>query len=75
MISVPKSDASSDDNQIESCKPTYPISNFYMADVISKNPSRWLNVLKKFSQNPYWRKQRNHGYNYDGNFYWSFKNI
>ena len=52
VISVPKSDASSDDNQVESCKPTYPISNFYMADVISKNSITMAKCVEEILSKP-----------------------
>ena len=52
VISVQKSQAPSDDNQIESCKPTYPISNFYMADVISKNSITMAKCVEEILSKP-----------------------
>ena len=52
VISVQKSQAPSDDNQIESCKPTYPISNFYMSDVISKNSITMAKCVEEILSKP-----------------------
>ena len=52
VISVQKSHASSDDNQVENCKPTYPISNFYMADVISKNSITMAKCVEEILSKP-----------------------
>jgi NADH-quinone oxidoreductase subunit G len=52
VISVQKSHASSDDNQVERCKPTYPISNFYMADVISKNSITMAKCVEEILSKP-----------------------
>ncbi len=52
VISVQKSQAPSDDNQIESCKPTYPISNFYMTDVISKNSITMAKCVEEILSKP-----------------------
>ena len=52
VISVQKSQAPSDDNQIESCKPIYPISNFYMADVISKNSITMAKCVEEILSKP-----------------------
>ena len=52
VISVQKSQASSDDNKIENCKPTYPISNFYMADVISKNSITMAKCVEEILSKP-----------------------
>jgi NADH-quinone oxidoreductase subunit G len=52
VISVQKSQAPSDDNPIENCKPTYPISNFYMADVISKNSITMAKCVEEILSKP-----------------------
>jgi NADH-quinone oxidoreductase subunit G len=52
VISVQKSNISSDDNQVESCKATYPISNFYMADVISKNSITMAKCVEEILSKP-----------------------
>ena len=52
VISVQKSDATSDNNQFESCKPTYPINNFYMADVISKNSITMAKCVEEILSKP-----------------------
>ena len=52
VISVQKSHASSDDNQVENCKPTYPIINFYMADVISKNSITMAKCVEEILSKP-----------------------
>ena len=52
VISIQKSHASSDDNQVEICKPTYPISNFYMADVISKNSITMAKCVEEILSKP-----------------------
>ena len=52
VISIQKSQAPSDDNQIENCKPTYPISNFYMADVISKNSITMAKCVEEILSKP-----------------------
>ena len=52
VISVQKSNTSSDNNQVESCKVTYPISNFYMADVISKNSITMAKCVEEILSKP-----------------------
>ena len=52
VISVQKSDTSADDYQVESCNPTYPISNFYMADVISKNSITMAKCVEEILSKP-----------------------
>ena len=52
IISVQKSDTTSDNNKFESCKPTYPINNFYMADVISKNSITMAKCVEEILSKP-----------------------
>ena len=52
VISVQKSNTFSDNNQVESCKATYPISNFYMADVISKNSITMAKCVEEILSKP-----------------------
>jgi len=52
VISVQKSVVTFDNNQIESCKPIYPISNFYMADVISKNSITMAKCVEEILSKP-----------------------
>ena len=52
VISVQKSNTSSDNNHVESCKATYPISNFYMADVISKNSITMAKCVEEILSKP-----------------------
>jgi len=52
VISVQKSDTTSDDNQVENCKPVYPINNFYMADVISKNSITMVKCVEEILSKP-----------------------
>ena len=46
VISIQKSQAPSDDNQIESCKPTYPISNFYICLLYTSPSPRDLSTSR-----------------------------
>ena len=52
VISVQKSNTFSDNNHVESCKATYPISNFYMADVISKNSITMAKCVEEILSKP-----------------------
>ena len=52
IISIQKSDISSNNYQIENCKPIYPISNFYMADVISKNSITMAKCVEEILSKP-----------------------
>ncbi len=52
VISVQKSNETSENNQFECCKPTYPISNFYMADVISKNSITMAKCVEEILSKP-----------------------
>ena len=52
IISIQKSEISSNNCQIENCKPIYPISNFYMADVISKNSITMAKCVEEILSKP-----------------------
>ena len=52
IISIQKSEISSNNYQIENCKPIYPISNFYMADVISKNSITMAKCVEEILSKP-----------------------
>ncbi len=52
IISIEKSEISSNNYQIENCKPIYPISNFYMADVISKNSITMAKCVEEILSKP-----------------------
>ena len=52
IISIQKSKISSNNYQIENCKPIYPISNFYMADVISKNSITMAKCVEEILSKP-----------------------
>jgi NADH-quinone oxidoreductase subunit G len=56
IISIQKSEISSNNYQIENCKPIYPISNFYMADVISKNSITMAKCVEEILSKPLFEK-------------------
>jgi len=52
IISIQKSEISLNNYHIENCKPIYPISNFYMADVISKNSITMAKCVEEILSKP-----------------------